>query len=226
MKIIKLLIFLIFFNISNMFASDTTIVYPIDSVEYDFAMEPFDMQLWEEIPYDVPLDTYLWGHHVNIPPDTIEIPVNVVVKSEALNKNEVLQTILELETEQTDVLNQNLNTLNNILQERDKQTVKTVDQVLESYDIDPDTIAHLHKVSHIVLYSILLMLLTGFIIYFNYDDHNRFIYKSKNPYKFWWYYVKVTINTAILFLYIYILYLLAEISIPGLYLWENINKLY
>lgn len=64
-------------------------------------------------------------------------PVKLTVESEPLEKNQVLQSMLELENEQTDALNQNLSELVNVVKELPYENVRSKLDLLDHYGIDP-----------------------------------------------------------------------------------------
>lgn len=105
-----------------------------------------------------PKDTNVF-HHVfdPIPIDITAEPVEFTLNSEPLKDNEALQTMLELETEQTDALNQNLSSLNQIIGDLPYVNVEAKADLLDYYNVNLEKTNDNKRNIYIFWYSFLVV---------------------------------------------------------------------
>lgn len=167
------------------------------------------------------LDISPWGDSINF---EIEVgitpkPLVVTVESEPIKNNELLQTMLQSETEQTTALNENLLTINETIEDLPHLKIEAIQEMLDLYKVYPNQINKMHQAIYIIWYWILILYLIGWIFFFNF---RKKLYWSSNHRQ-----------KHILFLIIgsfIIGYIMPKLScltlIDNYHLWSNIDKLF
>ena len=188
-----------------------------DSIEQSAEYEITPFVLLDDVePYlEYEINTLPW-------PDTFVIensPVVVTVESEPLENNEVLQTMLELENEQTDALNQNLSQLNQTARDLPNLQIEAKQSVLKQYSLNPEQIQE-QFVNRTLLFG--ATSLCGVFLIFILciiENKNKLYWRKKEGFK------KDFVYGAVVIIVSMIAWMISIVSIDGFYLFQNVDKL-
>jgi hypothetical protein len=151
--------------------------------------------------------------------DTIvfESAMKILFKTEPLDKNQALKAIIELESEETEILNSNLSNLNKTIKELPELNIQAKEAVLEKYGVNPYKISKRHRNISVSFYALMFMYLTILGLKFNVMTKLYWTKKSR---------INMLMQTSFGILLIYILYKMMISSIDGYYIWSGIDKLF
>lgn len=155
---------------------------------------------------------------IQFAPLTIESnPLDFTLKREPLEDNAPLQSMLECQNEQTDALNENLSALNRTAEDYLTYKKNEKQSTLNSYNIVPNNIQEDYTMWTIIGYALALICVIG--MYFVYELHKYLYWTKKRTTPF-----LISLGLGLFVIYIFIK--IMHLTIPGYYLWVNVDKLF
>jgi len=146
-------------------------------------------------------------------------PLEVTLKSEPIEDNEALQSMLELETEQTDALNQNLSNLNRTVRDLPMLNIEAKQSVLNQYGLDPTDLEEKRSGILVIRWAIICILSAIAALFILNPTDNR-LYRNKK------YITRLVVLLGLGILSAFSLTEMAINWIPKYNLWENIERLF